>query len=228
MAADNGNKPLKFIRWPEVERRIGLCRMQVDRLEKAGKFPKRVQIGMNSVGWVEHEIDDWIADAMSRRGEGYARVVQVRPGAVSRKQFTDWLEERGIPANNTLKLTRDAGLTSGGIEEGRSRKYANPLTPDEVAAFIAVIALYNARGGVHETIDLVRTDGSYIDVVKDALSRRDGFSFQHDVGGMVKTIAFSKQLVADIAELTGYPIHDGKPNEALKELYQKGKALRDG
>ena len=32
----------------------------IDRLEKAGKFPKRVQLGPNRVGWIESEIYDWL------------------------------------------------------------------------------------------------------------------------------------------------------------------------
>lgn len=32
----------------------------VARLEKAGKFPKRVQLGPNRVGWVEDEVLDWL------------------------------------------------------------------------------------------------------------------------------------------------------------------------
>ena len=32
----------------------------IARLEKAGKFPKRVQLGPNRVGWVEGEVLDWL------------------------------------------------------------------------------------------------------------------------------------------------------------------------
>lgn len=32
----------------------------ISRLEKAGKFPKRVQLGPNRVGWVESEVLDWL------------------------------------------------------------------------------------------------------------------------------------------------------------------------
>ncbi|WGI22141.1 AlpA family phage regulatory protein [Amylibacter sp. IMCC11727] len=32
----------------------------VARLEKAGLFPKRVQLGPNRVGWVESEVLDWL------------------------------------------------------------------------------------------------------------------------------------------------------------------------
>jgi len=39
----------------------------VARLEKVGKFPKRVQIGPNRVGWVEEEILDWLQERLDRR-----------------------------------------------------------------------------------------------------------------------------------------------------------------
>ncbi len=32
----------------------------IARLEKAGMFPRRVQIGPNRVGWVEAEVQDWL------------------------------------------------------------------------------------------------------------------------------------------------------------------------
>jgi prophage regulatory protein len=41
----------------------------VARLEKAGKFPKRVQIGPNRVGWVEEEVLDWLRERLDRREE---------------------------------------------------------------------------------------------------------------------------------------------------------------
>jgi prophage regulatory protein len=37
------------------------------RLEAAGKFPKRVQIGENRVGYVEQEILDWIKARIAER-----------------------------------------------------------------------------------------------------------------------------------------------------------------
>ncbi|MEM7241908.1 MAG: AlpA family phage regulatory protein [Pseudomonadota bacterium] len=39
----------------------------IARLEKAGKFPKRVQLGPNRVGWVEAEVLDWIKDRIEKR-----------------------------------------------------------------------------------------------------------------------------------------------------------------
>ena len=41
----------------------------IARLEKAGTFPKRVQIGPNRVGWVEAEVLDWLQERMADREE---------------------------------------------------------------------------------------------------------------------------------------------------------------
>lgn len=41
----------------------------IARLEKAGLFPKRVQLGQCRVGWVEDEILDWLQERLDRRGE---------------------------------------------------------------------------------------------------------------------------------------------------------------
>ena len=39
----------------------------IDRLEKAGRFPKRVQLGPCRVGWVESEVLSWLQERMNRR-----------------------------------------------------------------------------------------------------------------------------------------------------------------
>ncbi|WP_244668936.1 helix-turn-helix transcriptional regulator [Rhodobium orientis] len=39
----------------------------IARLEAAGKFPKRVQLGSNRVGWVEEEVLDWLRARIDAR-----------------------------------------------------------------------------------------------------------------------------------------------------------------
>jgi prophage regulatory protein len=39
----------------------------VARLEKAGQFPKRVQLGPNRVGWVEAEVLEWLEQRLAQR-----------------------------------------------------------------------------------------------------------------------------------------------------------------
>ncbi|WP_049645534.1 helix-turn-helix transcriptional regulator [Candidatus Rhodobacter oscarellae] len=41
----------------------------VARLEKAGQFPKRIQLGPNRVGWLESEVQDWISERVELHGD---------------------------------------------------------------------------------------------------------------------------------------------------------------
>lgn len=43
------------------ERGIPFSRSYINRLERAGKFPRRVKLGPNTVAWREDEIDEWLA-----------------------------------------------------------------------------------------------------------------------------------------------------------------------
>jgi prophage regulatory protein len=52
---------LRILRRPELTERTGLSNAQRDRLEAAGKFPKRVKLSERAVGWYEHEVDEFLA-----------------------------------------------------------------------------------------------------------------------------------------------------------------------
>jgi prophage regulatory protein len=47
-----------FVRFKELQA-VGIpwSRVHVDRLEKAGKFPRRVRLGTNTVAWIRAEIE---------------------------------------------------------------------------------------------------------------------------------------------------------------------------
>ncbi len=51
---------MRFLRIDEVINKVGLSRPTIWRLERAGEFPKRRQLGRNSVGWVEEEVEEWM------------------------------------------------------------------------------------------------------------------------------------------------------------------------
>lgn len=51
---------ISILRKRDVEARTGLSDRSIDRLEAAGKFPKRVQPSPGTVGWYSTEIDDWV------------------------------------------------------------------------------------------------------------------------------------------------------------------------
>ena len=42
---------------------------QIDRMEKAGRFPKRVQLGPCRVGWVESEVLKWLQERIELRNK---------------------------------------------------------------------------------------------------------------------------------------------------------------
>ena len=46
---------------------IPFTRQHVLRLEKAGKFPRRIQIGARRVGWLYTEIESWVAAKIDGR-----------------------------------------------------------------------------------------------------------------------------------------------------------------
>jgi prophage regulatory protein len=52
----------RLLRTNEVLDRTGLGRTTVWRMERAGQFPPRRQIGGGIVGWLESEVDAWIHD----------------------------------------------------------------------------------------------------------------------------------------------------------------------
>jgi prophage regulatory protein len=56
-----------ILRQRQVIERVGYSPMHIWRLEKAGRFPRRVKLGPNSVGWVSTEIDAWIEARISER-----------------------------------------------------------------------------------------------------------------------------------------------------------------
>jgi prophage regulatory protein len=48
-------------------RGIGLSKCQLWRLERQGKFPKRVSVSAARHAWVASEIDDWITARIAAR-----------------------------------------------------------------------------------------------------------------------------------------------------------------
>jgi prophage regulatory protein len=51
---------LKVLRLKDLISITGLSRVTIWRLELAGNFPRRVQLGPRRVGWVESEVSNWI------------------------------------------------------------------------------------------------------------------------------------------------------------------------
>ena len=60
-----------IISLPDVRKRTGLSRSEIYRRESIGQFPKRISIGVRSVGWVESEITVFVKERIQQsRKEG--------------------------------------------------------------------------------------------------------------------------------------------------------------
>ena len=69
ISANDNTKPVKLLRYCDLEetRGISYTRRHLYTLESERKFPRRVPIGENRVGWIESEIDGWIAERAASR-----------------------------------------------------------------------------------------------------------------------------------------------------------------
>jgi prophage regulatory protein len=69
-AATNEKAELRILRRKQVEARVGLSRSTIYGAVNAGTFPKPINLGPQSVGWIEAEIEQWLRDriAASRNG----------------------------------------------------------------------------------------------------------------------------------------------------------------
>ncbi len=57
----------RIIRKPELLNMIGLSDPTIWRMEKEGRFPKRLRLGGNSCGWLESEVNGWLAERAADR-----------------------------------------------------------------------------------------------------------------------------------------------------------------
>lgn len=62
--ATEARKPkaiLQLLRLPQVCKVTGLSRAMIYRLQAAQRFPQSVRITVHAVGWVETEVQEWLA-----------------------------------------------------------------------------------------------------------------------------------------------------------------------
>ena len=73
-------QPLQIIRRSEVLRRCGFKKSTLYLAMAEGRFPRAVHLGPRAVGWLAHEIDEWIASrvAESRPDEQPSSELPVR------------------------------------------------------------------------------------------------------------------------------------------------------
>jgi prophage regulatory protein len=60
--ADSNQRVLSILRRKQVQARTGLARSTIYLHIQNGTFPRSVPLGPRAVGWLESEINDWIAE----------------------------------------------------------------------------------------------------------------------------------------------------------------------
>jgi prophage regulatory protein len=67
-------KTLRIIRLAEVKSRTGLSTSTIYAMMARGEFPRQVRLGEGAVGWVEHEIDQFIKDRVAERDDAWQKL----------------------------------------------------------------------------------------------------------------------------------------------------------
>lgn len=57
----------RVLRLPEVFRKTGLKRDTIYRKVREGTFPKPLKLSERASGWLEVEVDRWVADLAAKR-----------------------------------------------------------------------------------------------------------------------------------------------------------------
>lgn len=56
----------RFLDRKATTERVSLSGSQIDRLEKAGKFPKRIPLSERRVAWLLSEVEAWMAARIAK------------------------------------------------------------------------------------------------------------------------------------------------------------------
>jgi prophage regulatory protein len=58
--------PIHILRLTQVIERTGLKKTKIYELQSEGEFPMRVKITAHAVGWIEHEVQAWLAERVAK------------------------------------------------------------------------------------------------------------------------------------------------------------------
>jgi prophage regulatory protein len=67
-----------------ADKGIDLSKVQLWRLERAGKFPKRVRVTPGRYAWVEEEIDTHLEQKIAERDEKVAKAARTNAASARR------------------------------------------------------------------------------------------------------------------------------------------------
>jgi prophage regulatory protein len=69
----------RILRKPEVLAIVNVSPTTLWRMEKAGRFPRRISLGPNSAGWLASEVEAWFANLTKNRDTA----PRIRSGIIS-------------------------------------------------------------------------------------------------------------------------------------------------
>lgn len=62
---------MRILRRQDVVEKVKIKPSTIDLMERDGQFPKRIGLGRGrAVGWLESEVEDWIAARIAERDRG--------------------------------------------------------------------------------------------------------------------------------------------------------------
>mgnify|MGYP000072936531 FL=1 len=61
---------MRIMRLKEIIEKTGLSRSTIYNLISKGEFPKQVDLGARSVGWVDTEVEEWLLAKIENRNSG--------------------------------------------------------------------------------------------------------------------------------------------------------------
>jgi prophage regulatory protein len=79
------NEKLYILRRKQVEERTGLSRSSIYLAIQQGTFPMQISLGSRAVGWLEHEISEWVSARIEKRDNEHESQLQ-KPNYFSNKQ----------------------------------------------------------------------------------------------------------------------------------------------
>jgi len=68
--ANKNQEKHSILRRKQVEKRTGLSRSTIYLRIQEGSFPRPVNLGVRAVGWLENEIEAWLAARIKIRNNG--------------------------------------------------------------------------------------------------------------------------------------------------------------
>jgi prophage regulatory protein len=100
-----------ILRLPAVKQRTGLSRTTIYLRVSAGTFPSPVSLGARAIGWLESEVDSWLASQVNR---SRAKAVEV---GVTRRRGGDSLVR--VLHASLVRVSHNARLAAKQLEGNR-------------------------------------------------------------------------------------------------------------